>query len=98
MKDLFVSGAHVNDTVEALRGDPYRLPNAVFGSNAGDGTFRDFSAAAGADFQASGAHRGAALADFNNGRQNRLVVSLIGARAGTLGEVSPKTIPGSREV
>jgi hypothetical protein len=87
-KDLFVSGAHVNDTVEAFEATPYRLPNAVF-ANAGDGTFRDFSAAAGADFQAPGAHRGAAFADFNNDGKTDVVVSLIGARAELWENVSP---------
>ena len=29
-KDLFVSGSHVNDTVEAFEATPYRLPNAIF--------------------------------------------------------------------
>jgi hypothetical protein len=79
-KDLFVSGAHVNDTVEAFEATPYRLPNFVF-ANAGDGTFRDFSADAGAEFQTPGVHRGAAFADFNNDGKIDVVVSLIGGRA-----------------
>ena len=79
-KDLFFSGAHVNDTVESFEATQYRLPNAVF-ANAGDGTFRDSSANAGAEFQTPGAHRGAAFADFNNDGRIDVVVSLIGARA-----------------
>jgi enediyne biosynthesis protein E4 len=79
-KDLFVSCAHVNDTVEAFEATQYRLPNAVF-ANVGDGTFRDFSADAGAEFQTPGVHRGAAFADFNNDGRIDVVVSLIGARA-----------------
>lgn len=79
-KDLFVSGAHVNDTVEAFEASQYRLPNAVF-ANAGDGTFRDVSPDAGAEFQTPGAHRGAAFADFNNDGRIDVVVSLIGGRA-----------------
>jgi enediyne biosynthesis protein E4 len=79
-KDLFVSGAHVNDTVEAFEATHYKLPNAVF-ANAGDGTFLDFSADAGAEFQTPGAHRGAAFADFNNDGRIDVAVSLIGARA-----------------
>ncbi len=79
-KDLFVSGSHVNDTVEAFEATPYRTPNAVF-ANAGDGTFRDFSAEAGADFHVAGVHRGAAFADFNNDGKIDVVVSLIGGRA-----------------
>jgi len=79
-KDLFVSGAHVNDTVEAFEATSYRLPNFVF-ANAGDGTFQDFSADAGAEFQTPGVHRGAAFADFNNDGKLDVVVSLIGGRA-----------------
>jgi hypothetical protein len=79
-KDLFVSGSHVNDTVEAFEATQYRLPNSVF-ANAGDGTFRDFSEGAGAEFQTPGAHRGAAFADFNGDGKLDVVVSLIGGRA-----------------
>jgi hypothetical protein len=79
-KDLFVSGSHVNDTVEAFEATRYRLPNSVF-ANAGDGTFLDFSADAGADFQTPGAHRGAAFADFNGDGKLDIVVSRIGGRA-----------------
>ena len=87
-KDLFVSGSHVNDTVEAFEATQYRLPNAVF-ANAGDGTFQDFSAAAGNEFQTPGAHRGAALADFNNDGKMDVAVSLIGERAELWENVSP---------
>ena len=79
-KDLFVSGSHVNDTVESFEATPYRLPNAVF-ANLGNGTFRDISADAGAEFQTPGVHRGAAFADFNNDGKIDVVVSLIGGRA-----------------
>jgi enediyne biosynthesis protein E4 len=88
-KDLFVSGAHVNDTVEAFEAAQYRLPNAIF-ANAGDGTFRDFSADAGADFQVPGVHRGAAFADFNNDGKIDVAVSLIGGRAELWQNVSPE--------
>jgi len=87
-KDLFVSGAHVNDTVEAFEAAQYRLPNAVF-ANLGDGSFRDLSADAGADFQTPGAHRGAAFADFNNDGKIDVAVSLIGGRAELWENVSP---------
>lgn len=79
-KDLFVTGAHVNDTVHVFEAAEYRLPNALF-ANAGDGTFLDFSAGAGAEFQTPGVHRGAAFADFNNDGKVDAVVSLIGGRA-----------------
>ena len=90
-KDLFVSGSHVNDTVEAFEATPYRLPNAVF-ANAGDGTFQDFSERAGADFQKPGVHRGAAFADFNNDGRIDVVVSQIGGRA----ELWENTSPGDK--
>jgi hypothetical protein len=79
-KDLFVSGSHVNDTVEAFEATPYRLPNAVF-ANGGNSTFQDVSAGAGADFQIPGVHRGAAFADFNQDGKIDAVVSQIGGRA-----------------
>jgi hypothetical protein len=87
-KDLFVTGAHVNDTVEAFEAVKYRLPNTIF-ANAHDGTFLDFSASAGEDFQAPGAHRGAAFADFNNDGKLDAVVSLIGGRAELWENISP---------
>jgi len=87
-KDLFVSGSHVNDTVEAFEVTPYRLPNAVF-ANSGNGTFQDFSSAAGADFQTPGVHRGAAFADFNNDGKIDVVVSQIGGRAELWENISP---------
>jgi enediyne biosynthesis protein E4 len=87
-KDLFVSCSHVNDTVEAFEAAKYRLPNAVF-ANLGDGTFRDYSAEAGTDFQTPGVHRGAAFADFNNDGKVDVVVSLIDGRAELWENVSP---------
>ena len=88
-KDLFVSGSHVNDTVEAFEATPYRLPNAIF-LNARDGTFRDQSAEAGSQFQAAAAHRGAAFADFNHDGRIDIAVSVIGERA----ELWENTSPG----
>jgi hypothetical protein len=87
-KDLFVSGAHVNDTVEMFEAVQYRLPNSIF-ANGGDGTFLDFSQSAGEDFQTPGVHRGAAFADFNNDGKVDAVVSLIGGRAELWENVSP---------
>jgi enediyne biosynthesis protein E4 len=78
-KDLFVSGSHVNDTVEAFEATSYRLPNALF-ANAGDGTFRDQSPGAGEQFQAPAAHRGAGFADFNRDGRIDAAVSVIGGR------------------
>lgn len=87
-KDLFVSCSHVNDTVEAFEATKYRLPNAVFANSEG-GIFRDVSGSAGEQFQAAGAHRGAAFADFNNDGRIDVVVSQIGGRAELWQNVSP---------
>ena len=79
-KDLFTSNAHVNDTVEAFEATPYKLSNSVFAA-VGEGSFRDVSTEAGADFQAARAHRGAAFSDFNGDGRIDVVVSAIGERA-----------------
>jgi len=88
-KDLFVSGSHVNDTVEAFEATRYRQPNAVF-ANSGNGTFQDVSAAAGDEFQRPGVHRGAAFADFNNDGKIDVVVSQIGESAELWENTSPE--------
>ncbi|MFN7993659.1 MAG: CRTAC1 family protein [Bryobacteraceae bacterium] len=90
-KDLFVSGGHVNDTVEVFEATKYKLPNSVFAS-AGDGTFQDVSAAAGPDFQAPRAHRGAAFADFNGDGKIDGVVTAIGEPAELWENMSPGDI------
>jgi hypothetical protein len=79
-KDLFFSGSHVNDTVEAYESTPYRVRNAVF-ANLGDGTFEDVSLKAGDEFQTPAAHRGAAFADFNHDGKVDVVVSSLAGRA-----------------
>lgn len=87
-KDLFTANAHVNDTVEKFEATTYKLANSVF-AGAGDGTFRDVSGEAGVEFQAARAHRGAALADFNNDGKIDAIVSAIGERAELWENVSP---------
>ena len=87
-KDLFVTGAHVNDTVEAFEATQYRLPNMVF-ANTGQGKFEDASAYVGKAFQAAGVHRGLAVADFNNDGKIDAAVSLIGGRAELWENTSP---------
>jgi enediyne biosynthesis protein E4 len=76
-KDLFTSGSHVTDNIEALSGDRYLLPNAIF-RNLGNGTFGDASPTAGADFQKAAAHRGLAVADFDNDGRLDAVVTVLG--------------------
>jgi len=79
-KDLFVSGSHVNDTVEAFEATQYRMSNAIF-ANTPDGTFRDQTPGAGSQFQVPAVHRGAAFADFNRDGRVDGAVSVIGGRA-----------------
>jgi hypothetical protein len=76
-KDLFTSGSHVTDNIDALSGDHYLLPNAIF-RNLGNGTFGDASPSAGQDFQRSAAHRGVAVADFDNDGRLDVVVTVLG--------------------
>jgi enediyne biosynthesis protein E4 len=87
-KDLFVSGSHVNDTVEAYEATRYRMSNTIF-ANAGDGTFRDQTPGAGSLFQAPAAHRGAAFADFNGDGRLDGAVSAIGSRAELWENITP---------
>ncbi len=78
-KDLFTAGSHVTDNIEALSGDRYLLPNAIF-RNLGNGAFGDASSSAGEAFQKPAAHRGLAVADFDNdGRLDALVTVLGGS-------------------
>ena len=76
-KDLFTAGAHVTDNIEALSGDKYKLPNTLFRNN-GDGTLRDVSGSVGEAFQIARAHRGVAVADFDNDGRLDVAVSVLG--------------------
>lgn len=91
-KDLFTSGAHVNDTVECFEAAKYKLANSVF-AGIGNGVSQDVSEEAGPEFQVPRAHRGSAFADFNNDGKIDVVVGAIGDPAEvwenfTLGENS----------
>ena len=87
-KDLFTANAHVNDTVETFEAAKYMLANSIF-ANAGDGTFRDVSNDAGANFAEARAHRGAAFADFNNDGKIDVIVSALGEPAELWQNASP---------
>jgi hypothetical protein len=77
-KDLFASGAHVNDLVEKFEPAVYRQANAVF-LNTGSGTFEDVVCARLAVSRR--AHRGAAFADFDGDGLVDVIVSTLGERA-----------------
>jgi hypothetical protein len=87
-KDLFTVNAHVNDNIELYNEQTYRQANAIF-ANLGNGTFQDVSAQAGADFQARGAHRGCAFADFNNDGNLDVVTTALNEPAELFQNQSP---------
>ncbi len=80
LKDLFVACGDVNDNTELFSSRKSRQRNLVL-LNTGDGKFIDGSAQAGADFQQTGLHRGAAFGDFDLDGRVDVVVSRIGERA-----------------
>lgn len=78
-KELFSANGHVLDNIELTQSRTYRQASSLF-LNAGDGSFRDVSSEAGDDFQRKAAHRGAAIADFDNDGRMDLVVTALGER------------------
>jgi hypothetical protein len=77
-KDLFSANSHVNDLVDQFEPTTYKERNCIF-LNQRDGTFREYSAEAG--FTLVRAHRGNAIADFNNDGKLDIVVSALGEPA-----------------
>jgi enediyne biosynthesis protein E4 len=88
-KDLFVARANVLDNVAETGNRQYPEPNAVF-RNLGRNPlkFEDVSAAAGADFQIPGAHRGVAFGDLDNDGRLDAVVSVLNGKAKLFHNVS----------
>jgi hypothetical protein len=84
-KDLFTANSHVNDQVELFEPTTYKAPNAVF-ANRGDGTF----AAVDAGLLPARAHRGCAIADFDNDGRLDAVVSSLGEPAELWRNISPQ--------
>ena len=76
-KDVFVACSHVTDNIETLSGDSYKQPNAIF-RNLGNGAFSDVSPTAGEDLKRAAAHRGMAVADFDNDGRLDAVVTVLG--------------------
>ena len=87
-KDLVSTNSHADDNVELFSAFHYRQPNSIF-ANLGDGTFWDVSGDAGADFQVPRAHRGCAIADFDNDGRLDMVVSSLQEPAELWHNVSP---------
>jgi tetratricopeptide (TPR) repeat protein len=86
-KDLFSANGHVMDNIERIQGRSYRQGNALL-LNRGNGTFDDVSEKTGRDLVKPGAHRGAAVADFDNDGRLDLVVTALGERAKLLRNVA----------
>ena len=77
-KDLFTSGGHVDDRIQAIEPAQYKIPNMVL-LNLANGRFQDVSAHAGADFaNAARAHRGCAFGDFDADGRTDVVVTALG--------------------
>jgi len=75
-KDLFTTNSDILDNSMRLAHRPYPLPNRVF-RNSGNLKFDDVSSGAGASFQASAPHRGAAFGDLNNDGKIDVVVNVL---------------------
>jgi hypothetical protein len=73
---IFVSNAHVNDTVEYFEASKYKLTNTVY-ANMRDGTFQDVSKGSGLDQGTPLAHRGCGFADFNNDGKIDVVIAAL---------------------
>ncbi len=89
-KDLFSANGHVMDNVNLTQSREYRQRNSILLNN-GDGTFRDASDEAGPAFARKAAHRGAAVADFDNDGRMDLVVTALGDRPELFHNVTPMT-------
>src|SRR5450432_2643159 len=77
-KDLFVARGNVLGNVSLMSNRTYGEKNTVF-RNLANGKFRDVSAEAGAGFQQTAPHRGAAFGDLDNdGRVDAVVTVLNG--------------------
>jgi hypothetical protein len=78
-KDLFTANSDILDNSMELAHRPFALPNHIF-RNKGNLTFEDVSSKAGASFQISAPHRGAAFGDLNNdGKIDAVVTALNGS-------------------
>ena len=86
-KDLFFANSHFPQ-IGRFIGSDSALANRVF-LNLGGGRFEDISKGVGEDFQASGHHRGATFADFDNDGKVDVVVTALNAPAKLFRNVTP---------
>jgi hypothetical protein len=88
-KDLFAACGSIDDNVEEFSHRKSRHRNFVL-ANLGGTRFTDAGARAGADFQTTGRHRGAAFGDFDGDGRVDAVVSRIGEPALLLHNISAR--------
>lgn len=87
-RDIFSANSHVTDNIEQLSAiEKYRQPNSIW-LNTGDG-FVEGSVAVGSGFAVARAHRGGAIADFDNDGKLDAVVSSLNGPAELWRNVSP---------
>ncbi len=76
-KDILAAGSHVLDNSEMYNRRAFYKEPCFFYRNLGNGQFEDLSGNLGADFQAAGAYRGLAVADFDNDGSLEAAVSRL---------------------
>jgi enediyne biosynthesis protein E4 len=87
-KDLFSANSHALDNIELFQNRTYHQRNSVF-LNLADGTFQDVSDKPVVGLGRQAAHRGSAVADFDNDGRMDLVVTALGDRPSLLRNVTP---------
>jgi enediyne biosynthesis protein E4 len=86
-KDLFSANSHALDNIELFQNRAYHQRNSVF-LNQGNQTFQDVSDDPIVGLNRHAAHRGAAVADFDNDGRMDLVVTALGDRPSLLRNVT----------
>jgi enediyne biosynthesis protein E4 len=76
-KDILAAGSHVLDNAELYNPRARYQEPCFFYRNLGTGKFQDLSSQLGSNFQASGANRGLAVADFDNDGQLEVAVNRL---------------------